>query len=112
MVRAWMSGPLPAAKPTSTRTGLEGYCCACAVADDSARARNTKTRNIQAPPVTSRVGVVLLRQAKHIILSPAEDNGLCSGMRIKMTVRITIAALIALAALRADPTHAQDWPSK
>src|SRR5262249_6191674 len=28
-VRAWRSGPLPAANPTTILTGLSGYCCAC-----------------------------------------------------------------------------------
>src|SRR6478672_11357813 len=52
MVRAWRSGPLPAVKPTSTRTGLAGYCWAwawpCAEAEPSARPTSKSVRSIDA----------------------------------------------------------------
>ncbi len=46
MVRACRSGPLPAVKPTMTRTGFAGYCCACAGNEDSARKTSSSVRSI------------------------------------------------------------------
>src|SRR6266571_1487104 len=54
ITRPTMSVELPAAQPTSTRTGLDGYCCACASGSASIRAARASRADFTASPLSMR----------------------------------------------------------